>query len=243
MMVQNPKFVSVEFGANEALGARSGIAIPGVSIVPLAGFAPFYSAILDSVASVTKMAVLVGLVNGVERFPSFRTGAEIWNDRAALLAVFHVAVNPECNAAAAANLIVTPFRIPLAVAAGNALKNAGQPPFDFRCADGGVGVQDFVLTPAEASAANALLAQLDAFIAQQAAARGYAHFRLEALFGLPAARPPYSSVAQMTSALPYGPFMSLDGFHPNAAGQAVLAEAAAAAINARYNLGIPVDVP
>lgn len=102
---------------------------------------------------------------------------------------------------------------------------------------------NLVLTPAEASAANALLAQLDAFIAQQPAARGYAHFRLEALFGLPAARPPYSSVAQMTSALPYGPFMSLDGFDPNAAGQAVLAEAAAAAINARYNLGIPVDVP
>ena len=33
--------------------------------------------------------------------------------------------------------------------------------------------------------------------------------------------------------------MSLDGFHPSAAGQTVLADAAARAINARYRLGIP----
>jgi hypothetical protein len=189
------------------------------------------------------MAVLVGLIDAVQNFPSFRSGAEIWNDRATLLAAFNVAVNPECGGAASANLIFTPVRIPTAVATGLAIRNANPalPPFDFRCADGGPGVQDFVLTPAEAAVVNALMAQMDAFIAQQAASRGYAYFRLQAVYGAPGARPPYSSLAQMTSQQPYGPYVSLDGLHPSAAGQALLAEAAAAAINATYDLGIPVS--
>jgi lysophospholipase L1-like esterase len=37
--------------------------------------------------------------------------------------------------------------------------------------------------------------------------------------------------------------MSLDGVHPNAAGQALIAEGAALALNARYDLGIPVIAP
>jgi len=46
-------------------------------------------------------------------------------------------------------------------------------------------------------------------------------------------------VALFTTPQPFGPFMSLDGLHPNAAGQAIIAQAAAQALNARYNLGIP----
>jgi hypothetical protein len=241
MVAQNPKIVSVEFGTNEVFGARSGIAIPGVTLVPLAQFAAPYAAILDEVGKLTKMAVLVGLIDDVQRLPSLRTGAEIWSDRVALLAAFNVAVNPECNAAASANLIFTTIRIPLAVATGLAIRQANPalPPFDFRCADGGLGVGDLVLTPAEAAVANGLMAQIDAFIAQQAAQRGYAYVRLEAIYGAPGARPAFSSVAQMTTAQPYGPYVSLDGIHPSAAGQTLLAEAAAAAINARYDLGIP----
>lgn len=243
MVAQNPKLVSIEFGGNEVLNARSGIALPNVTLFPFAQFAAAYSAILDKVQSVTKMAVLVGLVNSVQQFPSFRTGTEIWNDRNTLLAAFNVAVNPECGAAASGNLIFTPVRIPTAVATGLALRQANLPAFDFRCADGGQGVQDFVLTPIETGALDALMAQMDAFIAQQAVTRGYAYFRLQSVYGAPGARPPYSSLAQMTSLQPYGPFVSLDGIHPSAAGQALLAQAAAVAINARYDLGIPVVIP
>ena len=42
----------------------------------------------------------------------------------------------------------------------------------------------------------------------------------------------------MTSPQPYGPYVSLDGFHPSAEGARVLAEGAAAALNARYRLRI-----
>jgi hypothetical protein len=69
MVAQNPKFVSVEFGGNEVLNARSGIAIPGATIVPVSVWAPQYDQVLERVASVTKMAVLVGLIDDVASFP------------------------------------------------------------------------------------------------------------------------------------------------------------------------------
>jgi hypothetical protein len=49
----------------------------------------------------------------------------------------------------------------------------------------------------------------------------------------------FSVVTMMTSPTPYGPLVSLDGIHPSDAGHAVLASAAARAINARYQFGIP----
>jgi lysophospholipase L1-like esterase len=45
----------------------------------------------------------------------------------------------------------------------------------------------------------------------------------------------------MTSSQPYGPYVSLDGIHPTAAGQRILAEAAARALNETYGFGIPVS--
>ena len=42
------------------------------------------------------------------------------------------------------------------------------------------------------------------------------------------------------STSPFGPYIGLDGFHPTAAGQTVLAIAAARALNATYDMGIPL---
>ena len=56
-----------------------------------------------------------------------------------------------------------------------------------------------------------------------------------------AARPPFNVVAMFTTAIPFGPLMSLDGIHPSAAGHAIIAQAAAQALNATYDLGIPVQ--
>ena len=81
MMAQNPKIVSVELGANELLGARNGVYLPGVSVVPLSVWEPQYLAVLDSVEKTTKHALLVELIDDARSFPSFRTGAELWNAR------------------------------------------------------------------------------------------------------------------------------------------------------------------
>ena len=47
----------------------------------------------------------------------------------------------------------------------------------------------------------------------------------------------------MFSQMPYGAYTGLDGIHPSALGSQILAEAAAAAINARYDLGIETAAP
>ena len=99
-------------------------------------------------------------------------------------------------------------------------------------------VQDFVLTPDEAAVVNQQLARMNAYVASQATARRLAHFELEVLYGREDLKPAFSSLAVMTSATPYGLYISLDGLHPSALGAQVLAETAVVAVEARYHLGI-----
>lgn len=241
MARQNPKFVSVELGANEVLGAASGVVIPGQTVVPVQAFAPDYDAILDRVAAtVNTGAVLVGLIDDASEFPAFRRGSELWANRGEFLVAFNVAVQADCQDSP--NLIVVPFRVPAAVAAGVMARAAGKPAVPFSCQAGPATVVDYVLTPAEVTQLNGIIAGIDAHIAQRAAQRGWAHFRLDALYGRADLKAPFSVVQLMTSQRPYGPYMSLDGFHPSALGQQQLAEAAAVAINARYRLGIPTGI-
>jgi len=237
MMALNPKLVSVELGVDEIFGARSGIAVPGVSIVPLQVWQPLYDAVLDSVQKVSKMAVLVGLVADAAHFPGFRRGAELWDDRLEF-ALFNVAVSPDCTGSA--NLLFVPIRVELAVATGAQLAAQHLGPFVLSCAAGGTLDPDLVLTPAELAVVNALIHAMNVHIRSEAVRRGLAYFELGALYDrsdLKAA--PFSVVAMMTTATPYGPLISLDGVHPSAAGSTVLAHAAAAALNTTYNLGLP----
>jgi len=235
MMAQNPKLVSVEFGGNEVLNARSGIAVEGLTLTPYAAWAPMYDALLDSVAKVSKMALLVGLTSDVGTFPAFRRGAELYADRAEFLA-FNVRVSEDCNGSR--NLIFVPVVVPTAVATGAALGASG--PASLSCAEQGTYAQDFILDPGEQATVNSLLAVMDAHIRAEAARRGYAFFALGSLYDRPDLKGPFSVGQLMLTAAPYGPLISLDGVHPTAAGSTVLARAAADALDARYDLGIPL---
>jgi hypothetical protein len=236
---QNPKFVSVELGANEVLGARDGRVIPGVTVVPVQGFAPDYDVILDRVAATINIgAVLVGLIDDARDFPAFRSGHELWLNRNEFLFGFNVAIQADCENSP--NYIVVPFRVPAAVTAG-----ASRPPGNpepLSCQGGPPNVVDYVLDPTEIATLNTIIAGIDQHIQQQATARRWAYFRLDALYGRADLKGPFSVVKLMTTATPYGPLMSLDGFHPSAQGQTVLTDAAATAINARYRLGIPTGL-
>lgn len=238
---QQPKLVTIELGANEVLGARNGIAIPGVTIYPVSAWLPIYNAVVDSAVRRTKRVALVGLIKDAASFPGFRRGDEIWADAATLLAAFHVAVQSDC--AGSPNLIFVPVRIPTAIATGKAYRANGLPPFPFSCANGNGSAPDWVLNPAEVAVVNATLADMNANIRAIARRRSLAYFELDALYGLPGLKPPFSSVQLMTSPQPYGAYISLDGIHPNAAGHAVLANAAAQALNASFKLGIPLASP
>jgi hypothetical protein len=52
-------------------------------------------------------------------------------------------------------------------------------------------------------------------------------------------KPAYSASDQLTCVYPYGAYTSLDGVFPNAAGQQLIAWAAASAINNTYGLSLP----
>jgi hypothetical protein len=240
MMAQNPKVVSVELGGNEVLNARDGSAVEGRTMFPYAAWAPLYDAVLDSVQKTAKLAVVVGLTDDVGQMPAFRRGAELWNDRGAFLAAFNVAVSSDCMDSE--NLLLVPVRVPVAVGTGLAMRAAGAGPYTLSCAASpDRTVKEYVLDPDEAHAVNDLMARMDAHIRSEAQRRGLAYFRLGDLYERADVKPPFSVVALMTSATPYGRYISLDGIHPSAAGSTVLADAAARALNARYALGIPVS--
>jgi len=238
MLENDPKIVSVELGVNEVLGARSGIAIPGVTLVPVATWAQAYDQVLDAVQSTTKMAVLVGLPNDVRNFPSLRTGSELWADAAEFLHA-NIALLPNCQSNS--NEIFVPIKVGLALVAAAQAAALHLGPIPFSCAAGAPTDQDLVLTPTEVGIVNGQIAAMNAHIQSQAVNRGFAYFSLGALYDLPSVKPPFSLAATFLGTSPFGPLMSNDGVHPSAAGSAIIAAAAANAINAKYDLGIPVQ--
>jgi lysophospholipase L1-like esterase len=234
MEAQNPKLVSVELGGNDVLGATHGIYVPGVSVVPVFVWEPQYREIAARVDAAAKHAVLVGLVNDVRSFPSFRTGNEIWN-AAATFAPLHVTVSDDCQNST--NLIFVAQRIPAAVATAAALGS-----YTFSCANSPSPVaEDYVLSETDVAAVNAQLAAMNAVIRDEATKRGFAYFPLGALYEDVVTKPALNAISVMTSNQPYGPYISLDGVHPTAEGSRVLADAAARALNETYHLGIPTS--
>jgi hypothetical protein len=143
MEKQNPKFVTVELGANDILGIHAGAVIPGVTFVPFAVWEQQYNAVLDQVGTVTKQGLLVGLGRDISKLSSLRRGHELWADRAAFLSAFNVDVNANCDANQ--NLLVVPAIVPASVAQGLGRRAAGAPPFVLSCAEGPDTVQDRIL--------------------------------------------------------------------------------------------------
>lgn len=245
MEAQDPKVVSVELGGNEILGVRDGAYVPGQTVVPVAFWAPDYRRVIDRVEAETKKAVLVGLIDNAISFPAFRTGAELWAANATF-APFHVTVSEDCSVAPGKdNVLFVPVRVGAAAAQGAARRAAGQTPFVLSCANfpatdaNGNVIRDYVLSPAELALVDAQLAAMNAIIRAEAESRGFAYFALSALYEDVVTKAPFSAITMLTSAQPYGPFISLDGIHPSAEGAGVLAEAAATALNARYDMTIP----
>ncbi len=237
MMARNPKLVSVELGANEILNARSGIAIPGGDLATVEEFVANYDKVLDSVQKVTKMAVVAGLIDDLGHAAAFRAGSELYND-AAEFSNFNVVVSDDCQDNP--NLIFVPVRVPVAVATGIAMLQAHAGSYTFSCTAGGPFDQDFVLTPAEVAIVNGEMHAMTAHIQAEAARRGFAYFALGTLYDRNDIKGPFSVSAIMFAPKPYGDYFSLDGLHPSALGQTILARAAAQALNDRYSLGIPL---
>jgi lysophospholipase L1-like esterase len=239
MAMQHPRFVSVEFGANEVLQAVGGlVAIPQVVEDPKK-FAALYDELLARIKKQgqPKGALLVGLTNEVSTLAALRTGAEIWSERTAFR-TYNVEVARNCNGSP--NLLTIPRYVVPRIGAGLTWK-PGLPPVVLSCRDV-PGTVDYILTPADIGILKTVLAAMNQHIRQRAQQNGWAYFELESLYGRAGVKPPFSVDLLMNSLTPYGPYFASDGIHPSAVGQTVLAQAAAQALNARYGFSLSPTV-
>jgi hypothetical protein len=232
----------VELGTHEILGAQSGLVAPGVTVVSLEAFRQSYDAIIDSVEKTDARAVLVGIgITDIATLPAVRRASELAADSVAFLR-YNVALAPGCAGADRDNLMQLGVRVLPAIALAQLSALAGGERFQLSCADA-PGTQDGVLSPAEAAQVNALAGQLDAYIRGKAEEGNYAFFDLGALYDGIKQGVAFSLDRLLTSDQPYGPLVSLDGVHPSRAGHAVLARAAAAAIDTRYGFSLQQSGP
>jgi len=221
MLAQQPTFVSVELAANDVLPASSGRI---AAMTPYANWEADYDQVIAAVKSTGAQAVLVGLPNDAARFPSIRRAREFFNEWPDLLAL---GIGMSFNCYFSSNYVFVP---------GYVLTLISKSPTTATCADV-PGAADYVLTASDVNAINARMAQINAHIQAVATANGYAYFALSSLYDLP--KPPLDLYSVLTSNNPFGPYISLDGVHPSAQGQSILATAAAQAINAKYGTAIP----
>ena len=224
MLAQQPTFVSVELAANDVLPASTGRI---AAMTPYANWEADFDQVIAAVRSTGARAVVVGLPNDARNFPSIRTARELFNQWP-YLATLGITVSFNCYwGTSASNSVFLP---------GYILTLLSRTPTTASCADV-PGAADYVLTPSDLNAINARMAQINAHIQAKASENGYAYFALSALYDLP--KPSLNMYNVLFSNTPFGGKISLDGVHPSAQGQTILANAAVQAINTRYGLAIP----
>jgi lysophospholipase L1-like esterase len=221
MLAQEPTFVSVELAANDVLPASTGRI---AAMTPYASWQADYDQVIAAVRGTGARAVLVGLPADAASFPSVRRARELFNEWPYLLTL---GITVSVNCYFSSNHVFVP---------GYILSLLARAPATATCADV-PGAADYVLTAGDITAINARMAQINAHIRARAREHGYAYFALSSLYDLP--KPSFSMYGVLFSNTPFGPNISLDGVHPSAQGQAILAEAARQAINATYGLAIP----
>jgi lysophospholipase L1-like esterase len=245
-----PTFVSIWLGANDVLqAAYTGILtpLPGVSIgirsTP-AEFKANYDATLkqltDSLPSLK--GILIG-VPKVSSLPLMSAGAVIFGSLAAQGAINAVAgkpvvIDPNCDGST--SLITLPLLLPLI--------KAGTQPAEISCLPGVDPTNPllgdlFVHDPQEQVTLNAVIDEDNAYIMSKADVLGFAYWDpnppLLALRGT-AQSLPFPNFADPLN--PFGTVFSLDGVHPSALGQKLVANFLIAAINAKYATSL-VPVP
>ncbi len=231
----NPTFVSVELGGNELLTAQVGLLVPGITYTPFESFRATYDQIIDQVKATGARALLVTVRTDLRNFPTIRTSQEVASQRAAF-AGYNVTVNADCDVSP--NFIFVRGKVLTAIVTGITRARMGLSPYDLSCADV-PGTVDFVLSPNDIEQLNALAAQMSDYIEAKAGENGYAVFSIGSLYDRSKEDVPFDLETYLKSNNPYGDLISLDGVHPSAKGQTVLARNARQAIQRTYGTGQP----
>jgi hypothetical protein len=242
-IVTRPSLLSVELGWSEVASAvRSGQLIAATSytqtapftFVPAPVFAPAFALLADSLSYAKAKVVAMGIPKVLLTW-GLRTGAELAADRAGLAAV-GIALATDCDGSA--NRVAIGTVVPPLLAKAQAT-GVAQP---LSCADV-PGAADGVVTPADIATISAATDAMNTQMKSIAVAKGWAWVDSDAaLTAVLGTRPAFSAAALTGCLAPFGQYVGLDGLHPSASGQQVLANAAAAAVNAAFKTGVPSAV-
>jgi lysophospholipase L1-like esterase len=238
----DPSFVSIWIGNNDVLVAGvTGLLnpTPGVSpgVTPLMTFQSSYGQMIQQLrsrATHLKGGVLIGVVNVANApvlfpvkylfNPQFKAGFDLYAGGA-------VTILPSCTPASTSLLS---FLIVGAMRAGSHPRavGCGKTP--------GTLVGDiFVLDSSEQVSLTDTVIAYNTYIEQQANTLGWAYYDPNpALDSLrrSGAIPPFPDLTSATQ--PFGTFISLDGIHPSAAAQVLIANGIIQAINAKYHVSV-----
>ncbi len=249
-----PTFITIELGANDVLGAMLSKPNPGNpdSVTPVPVFIDEFGKFADSVETLGA-PVVVFTIPDVTLIPFASTGTVYWCLKTGLCgqpaAPFppNFTVSNNCAPGAAVpgskgDSILVPWNIGVAglLRAGNP---AGPVPFNLDC-----GNDLMVVNPSEfANIRNSADAMND-FIMQEAADRGWLVADANAIFAelrATGAVPVFPDVAPALGggSVGFGPYFSLDGFHPSACTHRVVANEIIELLNEERSTSIPAVDP
>lgn len=253
LMASDPTFVTVEIGANDVLGGLLASDNPGNpdSITPTDVFAARYIQLLDSVEKTGAKVVLIS-VPDVTSLPYASTGSAYWC----------IKNQPACG-------ITTPVPLPLTFTVSNncAPAASGIPGVKgdsilvpwvigiarvLEAAQGAVRALDCsvdtdVVTPDEYKNLRDITAADNVVVHDEAVARGWGYVDGNAIFAElqgTGAIPPFPDLSgAATGIVGFGPYISLDGFHPMPPAHRVIADSVIAVTNRTYGTSIPLVGP
>ena len=235
-----PTFLTVWIGNNDVLGAATNSANAGDSalVTPVGTFQTRYSALLDTIATVSPQGVvLIGVAN-VTAVPYFSRGSVYFAIKAGL--VPGVAFPP--NFAVAANCapargdsVLVPFPVGATLLGQATADTANTYTLDCSIPQ--------TVQPAELVNLVSTVTAYNAYISSQATARGWTYYNpntaLDSLRTVATAVRAFPLIGQPCSANPFGTAFSCDAVHPSAATHKLIANKLRQAINAAYGTAIP----
>jgi lysophospholipase L1-like esterase len=251
MAEQNPTFVSLWIGNNDALGPLTNLENPGRldSLTPVNTFTAQYAQILDAIEAEGAEAILLSVAD-VSVIPYASRGATYWCIKnLPACGVFPAAfpptftVNNNCAPDAAipgskgdSVLVPWPIGVPR-IAAAAAGSNT-----TIDCS-----VDTDVVTATEYAGLRNAVAGYNAFIQSEATARGFAYLDVNIALGaavIAGVIPPFPDLSAALGGgnVGFGPFFSLDGVHPSTVAHRVVADSVASVINQKYGTTLPVPV-
>ncbi len=225
----HPTFVSVWIGNNDVLGAA--IAGNTALITPVDAFQQRYTQMLNELQAMgVQGGLLIGVAN-VTVIPHFSPGiAYAQAEQAgAFPPTFDVADN--CATTGATTLV------PFSYAFGELLAAAMQgQSVTLDCEN-----DPRLLSPTETSTLVQTVEQYNTFIQQQADRLGWAYLDPNVKLLELKSQGQIPVFPDVTADEPFGPYFSLDGVHPSAAAHRLVAQEAAATINAVYGTNLQVQ--